>query len=77
MNERKYVILAKAEVSEMTEANIQQVLNGGGAFVLWNLDQSRGVVKYEGSKPRFLYGKTAYNWSQISDELSTSEWSPE
>ena len=40
----------------------------------YSIDKSQALVKYEGSKPRFLYGKTTYTHSQIKTEMAKEAW---
>ena len=38
------------------------------------MDETKTFVKYEGSQPSFLAGKTEYTHSEILTTLATSEW---
>ena len=71
---RKYVILTSSEAESI---DFSQVLQTSSDTLRWNNDESKTFVKYEGSKPRFLYGKDTLTHSQIRTELAKDEWKPE
>lgn len=71
---RKYVILTSSEAESI---DFSQVLQTSSDTLRWNNDESKTFVKYEGSKPRFLYGKDTLTHSQIRTELGKDEWNPE
>tara|TARA_R100000808_G_scaffold627_1_gene3220 strand:- start:8450 stop:8683 length:234 start_codon:yes stop_codon:yes gene_type:complete len=71
---RKYVILTSSEAESI---DFSQVLQTSADTLRWNNDESKTFVKYEGSKPRFLYGKDTLTYSQIRTELAKDEWKPE
>ena len=71
---RKYVILTSSEAESI---DFSQVLQTSADTLRWNNDESKTFVKYEGSKPPFLYGKDALTHSQIRTELAKDEWKPE
>ena len=71
---RKYVILTSSEAESI---DFSQVLQTSADTLRWNNDESKTFVKYEGSKPRFLYGKDTLTHSQIRTELAKDEWKPE
>lgn len=71
---RKYVILTSSEAESI---DFSQVLQTSADTLRWNNDESKSFVKYEGSKPRFLYGKDTLTHSQIRTELAKDEWKPE
>jgi hypothetical protein len=58
----KYVILDADEVGDIVFSEV--------------LETSETVLKYEGAKPRFLYGKDTYTHSEILAILATSAWTP-
>ncbi len=68
---RNYVIIDSSEVSSV---DFDQVLETSADTLRYSLDNSKTFVKYEGNKPRFLYGKTAYSHSEILSILSGSDW---
>jgi len=69
---RTYVIIDSDEVSSV---DFSQVLETSVDTVRYNLAGTRTFVKYEASKPRFLYGKDTLTHSEILAILATSEWS--
>ena len=74
---RKFVILTSSEVGEMDADDFGLVCQTNAASLRWNADESKSFVKYEGSKPRFLYGKDVLTYSQIKTELDKTEWNPQ
>jgi len=68
---RKWVILSDSEVESI---DYSQVLETSANTLRWNNDNTKTFVKYEGSKPSFLSGKTALTHSQILAELREDEW---
>ena len=69
---RRWVILTASEAEDIV---FSQVLETSADTLRWNEDESKTFVKYEGSKPSFLTGKTALTHSQILTELPEDEWS--
>tara|TARA_R110000824_G_C15133992_1_gene669330 strand:+ start:804 stop:1034 length:231 start_codon:yes stop_codon:yes gene_type:complete len=69
----KYVILDADEVGDIV---FSEVLETSAATLRFSLDGSQTFVKYEGAKPRFLYGKDTYTHSEILAILATSAWTP-
>ena len=53
--DRKFVILTASEAEDIDFSQVQQT-NASG--LRWNKTESKTFVKYEGSKPSFLYNKT-------------------
>ena len=70
---RKYVII---DASDVATIDFDQVLEGSARTLRYSLDGSQTFVKYEGSKPRFLYGKQTYTYSQILTILEGENWTP-
>ena len=70
---RRWVIIDKDEVSSV---DFSQVLENSADTLRYNNDKSKTFVKYEGSQPSFLSGKTEYNHSQILAILNNEdgEW---
>ena len=70
---RKYVIISKDDVSSVDFA---QVLENSAEILRYNNDGNKTFVKYEGSQPSFLSGKTEYTHSQILAILNdeSGEW---
>jgi hypothetical protein len=70
----KYVILDADEVGDIV---FSEVLQTSASTLRYNLAGTQTVVKYEGSKPRFLYGKDTYTHSEILTILATDVWTPD
>ena len=68
----KYVIIDADEVSTV---DFDQVFETSAQTLRYSLDGSQTFVKFEGSTPDFLDGKTQYTHSEILTILSTGEWS--
>ena len=68
---RKYVILDADEVSSI---DFSQVFETSAQTLRFSLDDSQTFVKFEGSVPDFLDGKTQYDHSEIMTILATDEW---
>ena len=68
---RKWVIIARGDVSSI---DFSKVLENSADTLRYSLNGSKTFVKYEGSKPSFLTGKTALSHSQIMTELEKDEW---
>jgi len=75
--DRKFVILTSSEVGEMDADDFALVCQTNAASMRWNADESKSFVKYEGSKPRFLYGKDVLTYAEMKTELEEDEWNPE
>ena len=74
----KYVILNKSEIVNNDGEELidfSQLLNRNAAMLRYSLDDSKGVVKYDGDQPSFLNGKTTYTHAEILVEMATSAWS--
>ena len=69
---RIYVILDADEVSSI---DFSQVLETSAQTLRFSLDDSQTFVKFEGSTPDFLEGKTQYTHSEMLTILATEEWS--
>lgn len=68
---RKYVIIDADEVSTV---DFSQVNETSAQTLRFSLDESQTFVKFDGSTPDFLDGKTQYTHSQILTILATEEW---
>lgn len=68
---KKYVILDASDVSSI---NFDQVFETSADTLRYSLDGSQTFVKFEGTAPDFLAGKTQYTHSQILTILATDEW---
>ena len=69
---RKWVIIGRDDVSSV---DFSQVFETSADTLRYSTDGNKTFVKYEGSKPSFLTGKTVYTHSQILTELAKDEWS--
>ena len=68
---RTYVIIDQADVADV---DFSQVFETSAETLRWSTTD-KTFVKYEGAKPRFLYGKDTYTHSQMITILATDEWS--
>ena len=68
---RKYVIINASEVGSV---DFSQVNETSADTLRYSLDDSQTFVKFEGSTPSFLSGKTQYNHSQIRIILDGEDW---
>jgi len=68
---KKYVIINADEVDSV---DFDQVDETSENTLRFSLDNSLTFVKYDGAKPRFLYGKDTYTHSEILAILATDEW---
>jgi hypothetical protein len=68
---RKYVIIDASDVSLI---DFDQVQETSAETLRYSVDGSQTFVKFEGSTPSFLEGKTQYDHSEILTILATSEW---
>ena len=71
---RKYVII---NASEVDTVDFSQVHETSASTLRYSLDDSQTFVKFEGSTPSFLSGKTQYNHSQIRTILTGTDWTEE
>ena len=68
---KKYVIIDADEVSSV---DFSQVFETSASTLRYNVAGTQTFVKYDGNKPRFLYGKDTYTNSEILTILATDEW---
>jgi len=68
---RTYVIIEAADVSSV---DFSQVLETSASTLKYNKDDSKTFVKYEGSQPSFLNGKTTYTHAEMLVELAKEDW---
>ena len=71
---RKWVIIDKDDVSSV---DFSKVLENSANTLRYSNDGNKTFVKYEGSQPSFLTGKTEYNHSEILailDEVDGEWW---
>jgi len=69
----KYAILPADEVEDIV---FSEIMEDSSDTLRYNVALTETVVKYDGAKPRFLYGKTTYTHTEIREILSTSAWNP-
>ena len=77
-NNFTYVILNKSEIVDGDGEQLidfSQLLNRNASMLRYSLDDSKGLVKYNGDQPSFLNGKTTYTHAEILVEMATSAWS--
>ena len=70
---KNYVILDASDVSSI---DFDQVMETSADTLRYNIDPARTktLVKFEGSTPSFLEGKTQYDHSEILTILAGPEW---
>ena len=71
MSDRQYVILNADEVSTV---NFDDVLETSGDTLRYNVAGDKTFVKYEGPKPRCLYGKDTLSHSAMLTVLQGEAW---
>jgi hypothetical protein len=68
---RTHVII---DASEVSSVDFDQVLETSADTLRYSLDGTKTFVKYEGTQPFFLLGKTEYTHEEILSILSGPEW---
>ena len=68
---RTYVII---DASEVSSADFNQVLQTSADTLRYSLDGTKTFVKYEGTQPFSLLGKTEYTHEEMLSILSGPEW---
>jgi hypothetical protein len=71
---KTYVII---DSSEVTSVDFDQVAETSADTLRYSLDGTKTFVKYEGTQPFFLLGKTEYTHEEILSILSGPEWTSE
>mgnify|MGYP001591901135 CR=1 FL=1 len=71
MNNRQYVIINAADVSSV---NFDDVLETSADTLRYNVQGDETFVKYEGPKPRCLYGKDTLSHSAMLTVLADESW---
>jgi hypothetical protein len=69
---RSYVIV---NTSELDGFDFSTVIQESADNLVFSLDGSKAVLKYEGTQPFDLAGKTEYSQQEILEVLKSSEWS--
>jgi len=73
-NSHTYVII---DATEVASVDFNSVLNTSADMLRYSVDGTKTVVKYEGTQPFFLLGKTEYTHEEILSILSGPEWTSE
>ena len=71
MNETTYIILEDTEVSSI---NFNQIIEDNIDTLRYSVDETKTIVKFKGTTPDFLVGKTKYTHKEILIIVGTSEW---
>ena len=71
MSDRQYVIINTADVSSV---NFDDVLETSADTLRYNVAGDETFVKYEGPKPRCLYGKDTLSHSAMLTVLADESW---
>ena len=71
MIDRQYVILNADDVSTV---NFDDVLETSADTLIYNVAGDETFVKYEGAKPRCLYGKDTLSYSAMLTVLQGEAW---
>ena len=71
---KKYVILTASEVSSV---DFSKVKEDSANTLRYNNDNTKTFVKFTGSTPSFLDGKTQYTNSEMLEILAEEEWQNE
>jgi hypothetical protein len=71
---KNYVII---DASEVSSVDFDQVMQTSADTLRYSVDGSKALLKYEGTQPFFLLGKTEYTHEEILSILSGTEWTPE
>ena len=75
MNNNTYVILNTSEITdENSTIDFSKLLNTNANYLRKSNDGTKAVVKYSGTQPSFLNGKTTYTHAEILVEMSTEDW---
>lgn len=70
-NNRRWVII---EASEVSSVDFSKVLESSADKLVYNNNNSKTFVKYEGDQPSFLSGKTELTHEEILVELAKETW---
>jgi len=68
---KTYVII---DASEVNSIDFSQVSETSSDTLRYSIDGTKTFVKYEGTQPFFLLGKTEYTHEEILSILSGPEW---
>lgn len=73
MAERTYVIIP---VPELTQQMVDDCIETSIDTLRKNNDNSKCILKYEGTKPASISSYTDYTHAQMLTELEKAEWNP-
>ena len=68
---KNYVII---DASEVSSVDFDQVLQTSADTLRYSVDGTKALLKYEGTQPFFLLGKTEYAHEEILTILRGPEW---
>ena len=68
---KNYVII---DASEVSSVDFDQVMQTSADTLRYSVDGSKALLKYEGTQPFFLLGKTEHSHEEILSILSGPEW---
>tara|TARA_R100000963_G_C4554594_1_gene46063 strand:- start:56 stop:286 length:231 start_codon:yes stop_codon:yes gene_type:complete len=71
MSESTYIILEATEVSII---NFNEIIEDSDETLRYSVDRTKTIVKFKGTTPDFLDGKTQYTHHEILIIVGTSEW---
>ena len=71
MNNRQYVIINAEDVSSV---NFDEVLETSADTLRYNVAGDQTFVKYDGPKPRSLYGKETLSHAAMLTVLADESW---
>jgi len=71
---KNYVII---DASEVSSVDFDQVMQTSADTLRYSVDGSKALLKYEGTQPFFLLGKTEHSHEEILSILSGPEWRSE
>lgn len=69
---RTYVIIDSSEVPSVDFSKVAETSTG---TLIYSLDGSKTLLKFEGDTPSFLIGKEQYDHAEMLSILSGPEWS--
>ena len=69
---KNFVII---DASEVSSVDFDQVIEASADTLRYSVDGTKTFVKYRGTQPFFLLGKTEYTHEEILSILSGPEWS--
>jgi|TARA_R100000482_G_scaffold114491_1_gene57316 hypothetical protein len=69
-----YTIL---NTEELDSVNFDEVLETSANTIRYNNANTEFLLKFEGDTPRFLEGKTLYDYNGIMEILNSPDWTQE